>query len=56
MSKLIFYARFCKETEENDPSEEFEEYLACAVCGDNGEWPDGETAKSDLPVRRPKCG
>ncbi|KAI5361959.1 Putative Zinc finger, PHD-type, histone acetyltransferase domain, MYST-type [Septoria linicola] len=26
---------FCKQTEENDPSEEFEEYLACAVCGDN---------------------
>ena len=28
--------RFCKQTEENDPSEEYEEYLACAVCGDNG--------------------
>jgi len=27
---------FCKQTEENDPSEDFEEYLACAVCGDNG--------------------
>lgn len=27
---------FCKEDEEHDPSEEFEEYLACAVCGDNG--------------------
>ncbi|CAK1364792.1 Histone acetyltransferase Tip60 [Cercospora beticola] len=26
---------FCKQTEENDPGEEFEEYLACAVCGDN---------------------
>ncbi|KAL9077337.1 MAG: hypothetical protein Q9157_003373 [Trypethelium eluteriae] len=26
---------FCKQTEENDPSEEYEEYLACAVCGDN---------------------
>ncbi|KAI9838319.1 MAG: hypothetical protein M1819_005587 [Sarea resinae] len=26
---------FCGEDEEHDPSEEFEEYLACAVCGDN---------------------
>ncbi|KAF2164623.1 hypothetical protein M409DRAFT_67755 [Zasmidium cellare ATCC 36951] len=26
---------FCGESEENDPSEEFEEYLACSVCGDN---------------------
>lgn len=28
--------RFCGDDEEHDPSEEFEEYLACAVCGDNG--------------------
>ena len=27
--------RFCEEGEENDPSEEFEEYMACAVCGDH---------------------
>ncbi|CAF9916204.1 MAG: hypothetical protein HETSPECPRED_002793 [Heterodermia speciosa] len=26
---------FCLQDEEHDPSEEFEEYLACAVCGDN---------------------
>ncbi|TKA64595.1 hypothetical protein B0A49_10383 [Cryomyces minteri] len=26
---------FCGEDELHDPSEEFEEYLACAVCGDN---------------------
>ncbi|KAI9777609.1 MAG: hypothetical protein M1839_008663 [Geoglossum umbratile] len=26
---------FCYEDEENDPCEEYEEYLACAVCGDN---------------------
>ncbi|TLD20802.1 hypothetical protein E2P81_ATG08466 [Venturia nashicola] len=26
---------FCGGDEEHDPSEEFEEYLACAVCGDN---------------------
>lgn len=28
--------RFCGEDEEHDPSEEFEIYLACAICGDNG--------------------
>lgn len=34
---LIFQPdRFCGEDEEHDPSDEFEEYLACAVCGDNG--------------------
>lgn len=27
--------RFCHQDEEHDPSEEFEEYMACAVCGDN---------------------
>ncbi|ORY08532.1 hypothetical protein BCR34DRAFT_463723, partial [Clohesyomyces aquaticus] len=26
---------YCGADEENDPSPEFEEYLACAVCGDN---------------------
>ncbi|PMD46265.1 hypothetical protein L207DRAFT_507180 [Hyaloscypha variabilis F] len=26
---------FCQQDEENDPSEEFELYLACGVCGDN---------------------
>jgi histone acetyltransferase SAS3 len=27
--------RFCHQDEEHDPSEDFEEYMACAVCGDN---------------------
>jgi histone acetyltransferase SAS3 len=27
---------FCDQDEDNDPSPDFEEYLACAVCGDNG--------------------
>ena len=27
--------RFCGNDEENDPSEDFEEYMACSVCGDN---------------------
>ncbi|KAF2763972.1 hypothetical protein EJ03DRAFT_47385 [Teratosphaeria nubilosa] len=26
---------FCGQDEEHDPSEEYEEYLACSVCGDN---------------------
>ena len=30
--------RFCGQDEEHDPSEEFEEYMACAVCGDNCEF------------------
>ncbi|KZM24226.1 Histone acetyltransferase [Ascochyta rabiei] len=26
---------YCNQTEENDPSPEYEEYLSCVVCGDN---------------------
>ncbi len=33
---LLTCTRFCQQDEENDPSEEFELYLACGVCGDNG--------------------
>jgi histone acetyltransferase SAS3 len=33
---LLTEYRFCQQDEENDPSEEFEMYLSCAVCGDNG--------------------
>ncbi|KAL5362510.1 hypothetical protein BJX96DRAFT_154083 [Aspergillus floccosus] len=29
------YCIFCGQDEDNDPSEEFEEYLTCAVCGDH---------------------
>jgi len=28
--------RFCGQDEYHDPGEDFEENLACAVCGDNG--------------------
>jgi hypothetical protein len=28
--------RFCGQDEEHDPGEEFEEWFACDVCGDNG--------------------
>lgn len=27
--------RFCHQDEDHDPSVDFEEYMACAVCGDN---------------------
>lgn len=29
------YCSFCGQDEDHDPSEEFEEYLTCAVCGDH---------------------
>lgn len=29
---------FCGEDEEHDPSDEFEDYMACAACGDNGKY------------------
>ena len=38
-SSLTFPCRFCGQDEEQDPGEEFEEWLACAVCGDNGKFP-----------------
>lgn len=34
----LILLRFCGQDEEHDPGEEFEEYLACSVCGDNGEY------------------
>ena len=27
--------RFCGQDEDHDPSEDFEEYMSCIVCGDN---------------------
>lgn len=30
--------RFCGQDELHDPGEEYEEYLTCAVCGDNGKF------------------
>ncbi|KAL4942521.1 hypothetical protein BDV06DRAFT_192004 [Aspergillus oleicola] len=29
---------FCNQDEDHDPSEEFEEYMSCAVCGDHSHW------------------
>jgi histone acetyltransferase SAS3 len=27
---------YCNQDEENDPSPDYEAYLSCVVCGDNG--------------------
>ena len=32
---LTMENRFCLQDEEHDPCEEFEEYMACDVCGDH---------------------
>lgn len=45
-------SRFCGEDEDNDPSPEFEEMLACAACGDNGASFTAQKAK--LPLSRAK--
>lgn len=37
---------FCGNDEENDPSEDFEEYMACSVCGDNSHRQCARDAKS----------
>jgi histone acetyltransferase SAS3 len=34
-TSILNLCRFCQQDEEHDPSADFEEYLACAVCGDN---------------------
>lgn len=34
--RSLTFASFCHQDEDSDPSEEFEVYLSCAVCGDNG--------------------
>ena len=31
---MLIEIRFCEQDEEHDPGEEFEEYMACSVCGD----------------------
>jgi len=32
---LTFCCSFCGQDEDHDPSEEYEEYLTCTVCGDH---------------------
>jgi hypothetical protein len=32
----ISISSFCQQDEDHDPAEEYEEYLACAICGDHG--------------------
>jgi hypothetical protein len=38
LERMLMVCRFCGQDEEHDPGEEFEEYLACSVCGDNGKF------------------
>ncbi|KAL6717661.1 Histone acetyltransferase [Lecanora helva] len=49
---------FCDQDEENDPSEEFEEYMACAVCGDHAHRQcarDAKSLKTDDEVTQWRC-
>ncbi|KAL8644296.1 MAG: hypothetical protein Q9210_007324, partial [Variospora velana] len=49
---------FCHQDEEHDPSEEFEEYMACAVCGDNSHRQcarDASSLSSDDDAARWRC-
>ncbi len=49
---LTSNSRFCGEDEEHDPSEDFEEYLACAVCGDNCKLQDNVDVFLELRIER----
>ncbi|CAO2655877.1 Nn.00g046800.m01.CDS01 [Neocucurbitaria sp. VM-36] len=49
---------YCNQDEDNDPSPEFEEYLACVVCGDNAHRQcarDANTLSSDDDVKHWRC-
>ncbi|KFY98432.1 hypothetical protein V500_01673 [Pseudogymnoascus sp. VKM F-4518 (FW-2643)] len=49
---------FCHQDEEHDPSPEFEEYLACAVCGDNAHRQcarDAEALEADEDAAKWRC-
>ncbi|KAK8165427.1 histone acetyltransferase MYST2 [Phyllosticta citrichinensis] len=49
---------FCGQDEEHDPSEEFEEYLSCAVCGDNSHRQcarDANSLKTDDDAENWRC-
>lgn len=35
LEELMILHSFCTQDEEHDPSEEFEEWLTCGVCGDH---------------------
>ena len=49
---LTFTCRFCGQDEEHDPGEEFEEWLACAVCGDNGKFPISHFSRKHKCMRK----
>ncbi|SLM35959.1 histone acetyltransferase [Lasallia pustulata] len=49
---------FCNQDEEHDPSEDFEEYMACAVCGDNSHRQcarEATSLKSDEDAEQWRC-
>ncbi|KFX95643.1 hypothetical protein V490_03723, partial [Pseudogymnoascus sp. VKM F-3557] len=49
---------FCHQDEEHDPSPEYEEYLACAVCGDNAHRQcarDSEALEADEDAAKWRC-
>lgn len=49
---------FCQQDEDHDPSPEFEEYLACAVCGDNAHRQcarDADALESDEDAEKWRC-
>ncbi|KAJ4371499.1 Histone acetyltransferase [Neocucurbitaria cava] len=49
---------YCNQDEDNDPSPEFEEYLACVVCGDNAHRQcarDANTLSPDDDVKHWRC-
>ncbi|KAK4624637.1 Histone acetyltransferase mst2 [Fulvia fulva] len=49
---------FCKQTEEEDPGEEYEDYLACRVCGDNAHRQcarDADTLAADEDAEHWRC-
>ncbi|KAI9741294.1 MAG: hypothetical protein M1834_003011 [Cirrosporium novae-zelandiae] len=49
---------FCGLDEEHDPSEEFEEYMACAVCGDNAHRQcarEGNSLTQDADAEKWRC-
>ncbi|CAG8976859.1 hypothetical protein HYALB_00003470 [Hymenoscyphus albidus] len=45
---------FCHQDEDNDPSEEFEVYLSCAVCGDNAHQQCARSAGGKIPEDEPE--
>lgn len=52
---MLMTARFCEQDELHDPGADFEEYLACAVCGDNGKCQVIQIGRSKQNMREVEC-